>query len=82
MIHNWTAEINQHCRGIISELNSLGHFAGFTDVLVVLLQRYNVASFDQLGVGNALSIPSLALLYEINRKVCMTLQCMPSVIFI
>ena len=62
-------EVSSNCWSITSELREVGQFVSVDKVLTVLLQRYGVVEFGQLMCGELLSIPTLSLLTEINRKV-------------
>jgi hypothetical protein len=63
------AEVNVRGIHIIVELCSSNQFASFDRVLAVLLQRYGVYSFQQLGCGLLSDIPVFALLIDLCTKV-------------
>ena len=61
--------VNDRCLEIIGEIASNNRLATVDFVLQVLLQRYNVSDFWNLGVGSMRDVPSLHLLIEIYQKV-------------
>lgn len=62
--------VSQQCADISTELASIGQYVTIEKILQVLLQRYNVAVFDQLGLGpSILVVPSLYLVWTLERKV-------------
>ena len=68
--------VNLRCIEIIDEILSIGRFAAVEFVLQVLLQRYGVSEFKDLGVGNMRDIPALFLLIEIHQKVYTPCICL------
>lgn len=63
-------EVNNNCWSIVRELCESGQYATLEKVLTVLLQRYGVYDFNQLLCGDLTGIPTLSLLIELNKKVC------------
>ena len=61
--------VNLRCIEIIDEISSRGRLATVEFVQQVLLQRYCVREFKDLGVGSMRDIPALFLLIEIHQKV-------------
>ena len=62
-------EVNFYVKEIILEIINHGCYASFEVVLCILLERYEVSSFDQLNCGNMMEIKILSLLHELNMKV-------------
>ena len=62
--------ISKHCVDISIEICSINQWVSVENIIHVLLQRYNVVTFEQLGIGpSVLSVPSLMLIWDLNRKV-------------
>ncbi len=62
-------EVNENCTRIAEELCSIGQFVTVDKILHVLLQRYSIIAFEQLNIGPFYSLPVVALLWELNKKV-------------
>lgn len=62
-------EVNLHCLQIASELISIGQYVTIEKVLQIILSRYGVNNFEDLGTGSITNVPSLMLLLELNKKV-------------
>ena len=60
--------VNLQVIEVIKDTNKSG-FASVENVIMLLLQRYQVLSFDQLKVGPVENIPMLRWLININSKV-------------
>lgn len=63
------ADVNFRCLEIVSEISSNGRMVTPDFVVRILLQRYCVREFRDLGVGDMCDIPALFLLIEIHQKV-------------
>lgn len=63
------SDVNLRCLEIISEISCNGRIAALDFVVRVLLERYCVCEFRDLGVGDMRDIPALYLLIEIHQKV-------------
>ncbi len=68
-------EVQLRCFEIVEELKGLGPMDGrrtyvsHHDVLMILLSRYRVHSLQQLGILDAVHIPILSYLTDINHRV-------------
>ena len=62
-------EVNGNCAQIAEELCSVGQFVTTDKILLVLLQRYNIAFFEQLNVGHFYGLPFILTVWELNKKV-------------
>jgi hypothetical protein len=62
--------LNLRCFEIVQEISSSNQFIVTLEfVIQILLQRYGVADFRDLNVGNIREIPALILLTDVHQKV-------------
>lgn len=75
VLTNNILEVQLRCFEIVEELKGLGPMNGrkcyvsHHDVLMILLSRYRVHSLQQLGILDAVHIPILSYLTDINHRV-------------
>ena len=62
-------EVNNNVKEIIKEIIYHNYYVSYDIILTILLERYDVISFEQLQCGNIMEIQSLSLLFELNKKV-------------
>lgn len=62
-------EVNNNVKEIIKEIIYHNYYVNYDIILTILLERYDVISFEQLQCGNIIEIQSLSLLFELNKKV-------------
>ena len=62
-------EMDRNCFQIVFDIVQQGEFATIDAVLGVLLQRYGVATVNELMVGSLLDFASISLVLAINRQV-------------
>jgi hypothetical protein len=61
--------INGQCLEVIRDIVENNGFATIEKVILVLLERYALPSFDHLRVGPPLNVPALNWLINISTKV-------------
>ena len=62
-------QVNAQCLEIVSEISlQLKQWASLEMVVCVLLERYNIQYFEQLGVGSLETVPCLKELRDLHRK--------------
>ena len=71
------ATLNRQCAEVVEDLVHSGGFAITENVILVLLQRYQLPSFDCLMAGSPASIPFLHWLIAINTKVLYSIKMRP-----
>lgn len=62
-------EVNNNVKEIITEIIYHNCYVSYDIILTILLERYDVISFEQLQCGSIMEIQSLNLLFELNKKV-------------
>ncbi len=54
---------------IVAEVTQVHHeWASYELILSILMDRYSISRFDELGVGTPLDIPSLKLIHDLNQR--------------
>lgn len=68
-------QVTSNVAGIVAELTGVHHtWVTMESVVAVLLDRYNIASFDALAVGSPFEVPILNLIHELNSKLSLYLD--------
>lgn len=62
-------EVNNYIIEIITEIIYYNCYVSYDLILTILLERYDVISFEQLQCGSIFEIQSLSLVFELNKKV-------------
>jgi hypothetical protein len=62
-------EVNNYVIEIITEIIYHNCYVSYDLILTILLERYDVISFEQLQCGSIFEIQSLSLVFELNKKV-------------
>jgi hypothetical protein len=62
-------EVNKYVIEIIAEIIYHNCYVSYDFILTILLERYDVISFEQLQCGSIFEIQSLSLVFELNKKV-------------
>jgi len=62
-------EVNNYVIEIITEIIYYNCYVSYDLILTILLERYDVMSFEQLQCGSIFEIQSLSLVVELNKKV-------------
>jgi len=62
-------EVNNYVIEIITEIIYYNCYVSYDLILTILLERYDVISFEQLQCGCIFEIQSLSLVFELNKKV-------------
>jgi hypothetical protein len=62
-------EVNNYVKEIITEIIYYNCYVSYDLILTILLERYDVISFEQLQCGSIFEIQSISLVFELNKKV-------------
>lgn len=62
-------EVNNYVIEIITEIIYHNCYVSYDIILTILLERYDVISFEQLQCGSIFEIQSLSLVFELDKKV-------------
>ena len=62
-------DVNDRVAEIVAEVTQVHQqWAGYELILSILMDRYSIGRFEELGVGPPLSIPSLKLIHDLNQR--------------
>ncbi len=62
-------DVNDRVAEIVAEVTQVHQqWAGYELILSILMDRYSIGRFEELGVGPPLGIPSLKLIHDLNQR--------------
>ena len=76
-------DVNNRVIEVVAEVTQVHRqWASYELILSIIMDRYSISRFEELGVGLPLDIPSLKLIYDLNQrlKVFLNAYCSDGII--